>query len=94
MSSEQALSGEEFHAAWQRIGIAVTLLAEDEALDPLSQMIVRAETLGPILEPTAYMRGGADNLQDQAEILGAVVQLRAVHRRVKARALKRAGALA
>ena len=42
-----------------------------EMLDELNRM----QTVAPILEPTAYVRGGGDNLRDQEELLRAVLQV-------------------
>jgi hypothetical protein len=52
----------------------------------MRQLVDEMQTLGPILEPTAYLRGGGDNLRDQAEVLTAVAALLAVVDRVEARA--------
>lgn len=40
-------------------------------IDDLSHHHQRAETLGPLLEPTKWIRGGAQNLEEQAELLRA-----------------------
>ena len=47
-------------------------LAEVLDLDQMQAVCARYETLAPLLEPTAYMRGGRDNLGDQAAFLGAL----------------------
>lgn len=44
-------------------------------LAELANAVERAETLGPLLEPTAYMRGGADNLMAQRRIIDAALAL-------------------
>jgi hypothetical protein len=49
-------------------------LAYIPARDMLRE-IAEMETLAPIMEPTAYINGGADNLRDQAELLRAVLGL-------------------
>ena len=46
----------------------VSILPIRDMLDQLGQM----ETLAPILEPTAYQRGGGDNLRDQRDVLEAL----------------------
>jgi hypothetical protein len=38
----------------------------------LRRICERFETIAPITEPTAYARGGLDNLRDQADFLRAV----------------------
>lgn len=48
---------------------------------PLTQLIdvnERMQTLGPLLEPTAYQRGGAQNLHDQRRLLDAARALQRV----------------
>lgn len=52
----------------------------------MRDLVGRAEALGPILDTTAYQRGGANNLRDQSEILAAVAALVAVADRIEARA--------
>lgn len=52
----------------------------------LRDIVGRAEILGPLLEPTAYIRGGGDNLRDQSELLAAVAGVVAVAERIEARA--------
>lgn len=48
---------------------------------PLAEMQATNEqmqTLGPILEPTAYMRGGGVNLTDQRKVIDAARRLQDV----------------
>jgi ApbE superfamily uncharacterized protein (UPF0280 family) len=48
---------------------------------PLAAMAAANEamqTLGPILEPTAYVRGGGQNLHDQRRIIDAALALQQV----------------
>jgi len=45
------------------------------------------ETLAPIMEPTAYRNGGADNLRDQAELLRAVLEVQEAMERILNRRL-------
>lgn len=86
MTMPEPMSGDEFKTAMDRISLVVGLLRE-EPIDRLVGMVDWAQTLGPLLEPTAYMRGGGDNLRDQAEILHAAAALVAASDRV----LKRRG---
>jgi hypothetical protein len=62
-------------------------------LDEMREHLGRAETLGPILEPTAYQRGGADNLDDQRDILNAAYAVRRATERIRER-MQRRGARA
>jgi len=48
---------------------------------PLQQMAdanERMQTLGPLLEPTAYQRSGATNLRDQRRVIDAAHALQCV----------------
>jgi hypothetical protein len=50
---------------------------------PLAQMASVNETmqtLAPIVEPTAYMRGGMENLRDQRRVIDAAANLHRVLR--------------
>lgn len=40
--------------------------------------LAKVEILGPLLEPTAYMRGGMRNLRDQGELLAALAEVQRV----------------
>lgn len=44
-------------------------------VDELLAIVDKAETLGPILEPTAYQRGGHERLRKQRRLLGACADL-------------------
>lgn len=57
------------------------LLVMGGDLDLALENVERAVTLGPILEPTAYNRGGYQRLQQQREFLHAAVALRDVCRK-------------
>lgn len=46
----------------------------------LRDFVSKAETLAPLLEPTAYQRGGADNLRDQRKFLNACATFQAAIR--------------
>ena len=47
----------------------------------LLDIVNHSETVGPILEPTAYQRGGADRLHEQRQVLEAALVLQGVARR-------------
>jgi hypothetical protein len=53
-------------------------------VDELLAVVQRAETVGPILEPTAFLRGGGENLAAQREILQAAQRLRRIVERHQA----------
>lgn len=48
------------------------LVAGSIDIGRLRQICAEMETIAPIVEPTAYMRGGMTNLHDQAAFLAAV----------------------
>lgn len=53
-------------------GRSLLLVAETVDVPELLRIVNEAETLGPILEPTAYQRGGGTNLTDQRRFLEAI----------------------
>lgn len=61
---------------------SINLLPLDEALDT----VARAEALGPILDPTAFLHGGINNLQDQRELIEAALGLQRAAGRIAERA--------
>jgi hypothetical protein len=61
---------------------AQLLLLIGDRLDKAQETVRHAGTLGPILEPTLYGRGGAKNLDDGELILTAAIALRDVARKV------------
>lgn len=60
------------------------LIADDVDVARLRQQCEQMQAIGPIFEPTAYMRGGMTNLRDQAAFLAAletfVVEVRKLDR--------------
>lgn len=57
-------------------------------LVPLADMrefLSTAEIIGPMIDPTAYIRGGRDSLADQADLLDAVDAVQRVMRRIAKR---------
>lgn len=43
-------------------------------VEPLREQVGKFEALGPVLEPTAYQRGGGERLVQQRRFLDAVAQ--------------------
>ncbi len=78
------MEAHEYETALTQIGLMAGLAA---AMDTaaLANHLTTAETLGPILEPTAYIRGGADNLQDQRELIEAFIPFANAARKLKAK---------
>ena len=74
----------EYEAAMTQIGLMAGLAADIDTA-ALQNHITTAETLGPILEPTAWLRGGGNNLQDQRELIDAFAPFANKARKLKAR---------
>jgi hypothetical protein len=64
----------EYRGHLQRLALISTLVA-DVPIAELHNHVTHAETLGPILEPTAWIRGGADNLTDARDLIDAAAPL-------------------
>lgn len=78
------MNNEQYRATFDMIAQCfkpIQLLPLAELRDDLS----RAETLGPLLEPTAYIRGGRENLADQADLLAAAFEVRKAMERIAKR---------
>lgn len=87
----QPINSEQYRAGMDAIAEAfrIVLLIP---LDELREFHAHAETLGPMLDPTMYMRGGADRLADQRDLLDAAEAVQAAGRRIKERLDRRGGA--
>lgn len=75
---------EEYEAAMTQIGLMAGLAADIDTA-ALQNHITTAETLGPILEPTAWIYGGDNNLRDQRELIDAFASFANKARKLKAR---------
>jgi hypothetical protein len=84
------MTGEEYRAAMDQLAFAVRCV-QLLPLDEMREHLGKAETLGPILDPTAYQRGGADNLDDQRDILDAAYAVRRATERIRERMERRRG---
>ncbi len=60
----------EYKAYLHRLALAASVIS-DVPIAELRNYLTHAETLGPILEPTAWIRGGADNLAEHGRLVGA-----------------------
>jgi len=60
----------EYEGQLQLLAMVAQLIADVPVADLLNH-VTHAETLGPLLEPTAWIRGGGDNLQDARDLLEA-----------------------
>jgi hypothetical protein len=74
------MTGLEYRAHMDLVMAACRLLLE-VPIDELLATVERAETLAPIVEPTAFLRGGGENLVAQREVLEAAQRLRRVAER-------------
>lgn len=86
----ETLTDAEYRSHMDLVAAAVRML-RILPLQQLRDIVERAETLAPLLEPTAYQRGGADNLLDQRDILDAAIGLVRAAERVEQRAEARRG---
>lgn len=59
----------DYKAEFDKIGLIARVASEID-VDRIQDVISRAHSIGPILDPTAYMRG-MQNLEDQQELLTA-----------------------
>ena len=67
-------STEEFRAEWQKLGTICQALGAVD-LEKLRRTVEQAETVMPILDPSAY-RAGSNNLANQRRVLEAALRLR------------------
>jgi hypothetical protein len=72
----------EYQAAMDTLAAAVRLMLTVD-VDELRAVVAQSETLGPILEPTAYAHGGGRRLAEQRAFLDAVARLRDVCERFR-----------
>lgn len=64
----------EYESQLRRLAMVAQLIADVPIAD-LQNHVTLAETLGPIMEPTAWIRGGADNLRGARDLLDAASPL-------------------
>lgn len=67
------MTGEEYQEYLNRLSLAGQLIA-DVPIAELLNTISHCDTIGPIVDPTAWMRG-ADNLRDQEDLVRAASRL-------------------
>lgn len=89
----QPLSAAQYEAGLEMLAQAFRLV-QLVPIEPLREHLSKAETLGPILDPTAYMRGGRERLQDQRDVIEAAAAVWKAVDRVRARMEQRAGKVA
>lgn len=64
----------EYESQLQRLAMMAVLIADVPIADLLNH-VTHAETLGPLLEPTAWIHGGDKNLRDARNLLEAASPL-------------------
>ena len=84
MAEHEYLTEHEYKAHLHRLALAAKVIS-DIPIAELRNFITHAETLGPILEPTAWIRGGADNLREHEELVRAAGPLVAFGERLQRR---------
>lgn len=89
----QPLSAAQYEAALEMLAQAFRLV-QLVPIEPLREHLAKVETLGPILDPTAYMRGGRERLADQRDVIEAAAGVWRALDRVRARMEQRAGKVA
>ena len=55
---------------------AFAMLSCDIPLDDLLAVVRKAETFGPILDPTKWIHGGSANIQSQGALISAAIDFR------------------
>ncbi len=75
----------EYEGYLERLSMTAQLIA-DVPIANLLNHVTTADTLGPILEPTMWMRGGADNLREARDLLDAAAPLVAFAGRLQKKA--------
>lgn len=76
----------EYKTAMTRMGL-VARAVENEPIEEMLRTLERADAVGPVLDPTAY-RKGMKHLQDQRELLTALLEVQKVVRKLKAEAVE------
>lgn len=78
------MTGDEYVQAMESVSLACRLLLNlDDSLDDCLRNVERGETLGPVLDPTGFSLGGAQNLEHARKILQPAIALRDAARSVE-----------
>ncbi len=64
----------EYQEALGRLAMAAQVIA-NIPIDELRSHVSTSEALGPVLEPTAWIRGGGQNLRDAGDLIEAAAPL-------------------
>jgi len=81
MTAMRDMSDAEIREAYPQLIDFLANLVRPFLMLPLQEMAAANEhwqTVAPILEPTAYQRGGANNLRDQRRVIDAAAALQQV----------------
>jgi hypothetical protein len=71
----ELITNETYADEMGKVMIAVQILDIMCRIDELLDIVVKSETLAPILEPTAYIRGGRERLEEQRRVLSACAEV-------------------
>lgn len=82
MAKREYLTEHEYKAHLHKLALAATVIADIPIAD-LRNFITHAETLGPILAPTEWLYGGADNLREHEDMVQAAAPLVAFGQRLE-----------
>ena len=75
-------SAEEYKGHLERLAMAAQISA-DVPIEDMANEVSRFEAIAPIMEPTAWIHGGSDNLEDAAKLLRAATPLVAWGRKMR-----------
>jgi len=87
-SPTEPLPDEEYIECMQKLGLAAALIADLPVQRALAT-VRRVDTLAPMLDPTAWMRGGARNLDEARTLLEPAVRFALAVRGLRKVALER-----
>lgn len=82
------MNQDKFEMTWQVL-TSICHTAQYIPIEDVEQLLTTiriSEAIGPLIEPTMYMRGGADNLDDQREIAQGFLAFRKAIDKVMERA--------
>ncbi len=82
MAEHEYLAECEYKAHLHKLALAAAVIS-DVPIGELQNFMIHAETLGPILAPSEWIRGGADNLREHNDLVRAAAPLVAFGQRLE-----------
>jgi hypothetical protein len=77
-ANKRPMTGEEFKTNFDRLMLLCRLLMEEQHLGEMHEIVSHAQTVGPFLDPTAWIhKRGAQNLEEQEAVLDALITAQA-----------------